>query len=44
MTNGVILTFQVKTIDWDKWQVKYVESLPIATMAQVTAKLHALIE
>jgi mRNA interferase MazF len=43
ITNGVILTFQVKTIDWLERQVKYVESLPTETMAEVTAKLQALI-
>lgn len=43
ITNGVILTFQVKTIDWLERQVKYVESLPTETMGEVTAKLQALI-
>jgi mRNA interferase MazF len=44
ITNGVILTFQVKTIDWQERQVKYIESLPIEIMEEVTAKLHALID
>jgi mRNA interferase MazF len=43
ITKGAILVFQVKTIDWHERQVKYIESLPIETMAEVTAKLHALI-
>jgi mRNA interferase MazF len=43
ITTGVILTFQVKTIDWLERQVKYVESLPTEVMAEVTAKLQALI-
>jgi mRNA interferase MazF len=43
VTNGAILTFQVKTIDWLERQVKYVESLPTEAMAEVTAKLQALI-
>ena len=44
ITSGVILTFQVKTIDWYERGVKYIESLPLETMAEVTAKLHALID
>jgi mRNA interferase MazF len=43
ITTGVILTFQVKTIDWLERQVKYIESLPTEVMAEVTAKLQALI-
>lgn len=43
ITTGVILTFQVKTIDWLERQVKYVESLPAETMAEVVAKLQTLI-
>ena len=44
ITNGVILTFQVKTIDWHERKVKYIESLPIEIMEEVAAKLHALID
>jgi mRNA interferase MazF len=44
VTTGAILTFQVKTIDWHERQVKYIESLPVETMAEVAAKLHALID
>jgi mRNA interferase MazF len=44
ITSGVILTFQVKTIDWHERQIKYVESLPLETIEEVTAKLHALID
>ena len=44
ITNGVILAFQVKTIDWYERKVKYIESLSIETMEEVTAKLHALID
>ena len=43
ITSGVILTFQVKTIDWYERQVKYIESLPVEIMEEVTAKLQALI-
>ena len=43
ITTGAILTFQVKTIDWLERQVKYVESLPAETMAEVVAKLQTLI-
>jgi mRNA interferase MazF len=43
ITTGVILTFQVKTIDWLERQIKYVESLPTEVMAEVTAKLQTLI-
>jgi mRNA interferase MazF len=44
ITTGAILTFQVKTIDWFERRVKYLESIPSEIMAEVTAKLHALIE
>ena len=44
ITSGVILTFQVKTIDWYERQVRYIESIPLEIMAEVTAKLHALID
>lgn len=43
ITKGAILTFQVKTIDWQTRQVKFIESLPEETMEEVTAKLQALI-
>jgi mRNA interferase MazF len=43
-TTGVILAFQVKTIDWVERQVKYIESLPLEVMDEVAAKLHALID
>jgi mRNA interferase MazF len=43
-TSGVVLVFQVKTIDWFERQIKFIESLPTETMEEVTAKLHALIE
>jgi mRNA interferase MazF len=43
LPDGLILTFQVKTIDWLERQVKYVESLPTETMGEVTAKLQALV-
>ena len=44
ITSGVILTFQVKTIDWHERKVKYIESLSIETMEEVISKLHALID
>jgi mRNA interferase MazF len=43
-TNGVILAFQVKTIDWIERRVRYIESLPPEVMDEVAAKLHALID
>ncbi|MFM2303841.1 MAG: hypothetical protein RLZZ135_1251 [Cyanobacteriota bacterium] len=43
-TTGVILVFQVKTVDWVERQVKYIESLPLDVMDEVAAKLHALID
>jgi mRNA interferase MazF len=43
MTIGAILTFQIKTVDWHKRQIKFVESLPAEAMAEVAAKLQALI-
>jgi mRNA interferase MazF len=43
-TSGAILTFQLKTIDWHKRQVKYVESLPPETIEELLAKLQALID
>jgi mRNA interferase MazF len=42
-TTGVILAFQVKTVDWVERQIKYVESLPLEVMDEVAAKLYALI-
>ncbi len=42
-TTGVILTFQVKTVDWIARQIKYIESLPLETIDEVAAKLHTLI-
>jgi mRNA interferase MazF len=42
-TTGVILAFQVKTVDWVERQIKYVESLPAETMEEVASKLHTLI-
>ena len=44
ITHGAVLTFQVKTIDWYERQVKYIESLSLETMAEVIAKMHALID
>ncbi len=44
ITSGVVLVFQVKTIDWYERRVKYVESLPMETIAEVAAKLSALID
>jgi mRNA interferase MazF len=43
ITSGVILIFQVKTIDWLERQAKYVESLPAETLEEAIAKLHAMI-
>ena len=44
VTNGAILTFQVKTIDWLERHIKYVESLPPETIEEVLAKLQVLID
>jgi mRNA interferase MazF len=43
ITSGVVLIFQVKTIDWVERQAKYVESLPAETLEEAIAKLHAMI-
>jgi mRNA interferase MazF len=43
-TQGAVLVFQFKTIDWQERQVKYVESLPLDVMEEVAAKIHALID
>lgn len=42
ITSGVVLTFQVKTIDWFERQIKYVESLPTETIEEVIAKLQTM--
>jgi mRNA interferase MazF len=42
-TTGVILAFQVKTVDWVERQIRYVESLPTEIMDEVAFKLHTLI-
>ncbi len=44
MTTGVVLTFQVKTIDWFERRIKYIESLPAEVMDEVSARLHAMID
>jgi mRNA interferase MazF len=44
ITSGVILAFQVKTIDWFERQVKYVESLPTEAIEEVIAKIQAMID
>jgi mRNA interferase MazF len=43
ITSGVILIFQVKTIDWIERQAKFVESLPAETLEESIAKLHVMI-
>ena len=43
ITNGVILIFQVKTIDWVERQAKFVESLPAETLEEAISKIHAMI-
>ena len=42
-TRGVVLAFQVKTIDWVERQVKYMESLPEETIEEVISKLQVLL-
>jgi mRNA interferase MazF len=42
-TTGVILAFQVKTIDWVERKVKYVESLPEETIDEVISRLQLLV-
>jgi mRNA interferase MazF len=42
-TSGVILAFQVKTIDWVERKVKYVESLPEETIDEVLSRLQLLV-
>jgi mRNA interferase MazF len=43
ITNGAVLAFQVKTIDWVERQIKYIESLPDETIEEVISKLQVLI-
>jgi mRNA interferase MazF len=43
-TSGVILSFQLKTIDWSERQVRYIESLPTDTIDEVISKLSTLLE
>ncbi len=43
ITNGAVLAFQVKTIDWVERQVKYIESLPDETIEDVISKLQVLL-
>jgi mRNA interferase MazF len=43
ITNGAVLAFQVKTIDWVEHQVKYIESLPDETIEDVISKLQVLL-
>ena len=43
ITNGAVLAFQVKTIDWVNRQVKYIESLPDETIEEVISKLQVLL-
>jgi mRNA interferase MazF len=43
ITNGAVLAFQVKTIDWVERQVKYIESLPDETIEEVISKLQVLL-
>ncbi len=44
ITSGVVLAFQVKTIDWVERQVKYIESLPGETIEEVISKLQVLLD
>jgi mRNA interferase MazF len=43
ITNGAVLAFQVKTIDWVERQVTYTESLPDETIEDVISKLQVLL-
>jgi mRNA interferase MazF len=43
ITNGAVLAFQVKTINWVERQVKYIESLPDETIEEVISKLQVLL-
>jgi mRNA interferase MazF len=43
-TKGVILAFQLKTIDWQERKVSFLEKLPKYTLEEVLGKLHALID
>jgi mRNA interferase MazF len=43
ITNGAVLAFQIKTIDWVERQVKYIESLPDKTIEEVISKLQVLL-
>ncbi len=43
ITQGAILVFQLKTIDWQQRQVKFIETLPKETLEELIAKLNTLI-
>jgi mRNA interferase MazF len=43
-TTGVILGFQLKTIDWYERKVSFLEVLPKDTLEELLGKLHALID
>jgi mRNA interferase MazF len=43
-TSGVVLSFQLKTIDWSERQVRYIESLPPDAIDEVISKLSTLLE
>jgi mRNA interferase MazF len=42
-TSGVVLTDQVKSLDWRSRQAVFVCRLPAAVMAEILSKLHTLL-
>jgi mRNA interferase MazF len=41
---GVVLSDQVKSLDWRAREVEFIGKLPSNTMAEVLAKVHALLD
>ena len=42
-TKGVVLSDQVKNLDWQKRTAAFIEKIPESTMNEVLAKLHTLL-
>ncbi len=40
---GVVLSDQVKSLDWQTREVKYIEQIPETVVSNILAKLHTLI-
>jgi mRNA interferase MazF len=42
-TKGVVLSDQVKSLDWQKRTAEFIEKIPKSTVNEVLAKLHTLL-